>query len=65
MKEIIAMLAEAFSTNELTAILRDISNDKLVSDNTFRILSCALCLSWIDSEDIKEVMNLMDSCDSD
>lgn len=61
MTTIITMLAEAFSINELTAILRRIAGDDSISDNTIRIYASALCLAWMDCDEIEKAIEELDN----
>lgn len=56
MKEAIFELASAFSTKDLLNILRNISSNKKIDDYAIIIFASALCLSYMDEDDIKEVL---------
>lgn len=51
MKDVIKTLAEAFSVNELTAMIRKMSDDPNISDDTVRMYASALCICWMGYDD--------------
>lgn len=61
MYDVIKVLAESLSTQELTTIVRNICCNMDLSDNTVRIYASALALSWMDTNDVVKLAKELDS----
>lgn len=59
MKEAVFALASTFSTKDLLNILRNISSDEKISEYAITTFASALCLGYMDEEDVKEILQKM------
>ena len=55
MDNIIYELVMAFSTNDLMAMIKGISQHSS-NDTSLLMLACALCLSWMDHDSLNKVI---------